>query len=110
MVRWVRGTIYLLSIAGNVGVALHIKLDVLERCTLSNLPVDSTDRSILICETNIHFEVSNASEKVRLDNILFYVVTDIDITRDDSQINKAWRSENSRHTMRLQYVRKNAKP
>ena len=42
----------------------HIKFNILERCALSNLPMDPADVSRLIGARNINFEVLDTPEEV----------------------------------------------
>lgn len=53
---------HLLSISFDV--LQHIKFNILERCALSNLPMDPADVSRLIGARNINFEVLDTPEEV----------------------------------------------
>jgi hypothetical protein len=63
----------LLSVTGDVRIVLHVELDVLQRCSLSHLPMDRTNVCVRIRKTNVHFEISDTSEKIALIDIPVYL-------------------------------------
>jgi hypothetical protein len=56
-----------------------MKVNVLKRGSLSNLPINSTDTCILIGACDISFEIAKAAEEVVGNDIPFLLVSDIHI-------------------------------
>ena len=79
----------LLCVAGNVRVIHHVELDVLQRGSLSNLPVNGTDIGRGIRLTNVDFEIPHTAQEIVLIDIPLLVITDIDIGSDDTQTDEA---------------------
>lgn len=92
---------YLLSVVRNVGVELHIKLNVLKRSCLRHLPMDPTNVRVRIRQPDVYLEVANAAEEIGRVEVPSLVLRHIRRAGDYTQAYKARGREDGRDIVGL---------